>query len=303
MQRIKRFFTGVKALGAFGLILVICVGLIVASTLAFNIVWADSDYSYNAITKLMLLEDDLSYSIVNQNIEENYYVYSEGENAEEPLESFNEARVGVNSALDELQDDMEYELSDKEFALVGDISDAQQAYVTAFEGIKRIFNTQGRTWEDVEAQQAVAEQESGRLRNALQELIHEIEAARQTERQTIADDLQSTVRIGVISLILLPFLAIWAFGLASRVTQPVLTLTQAATAIAGDRFRAEELDEIHDRRDGLGQLARSLEHLAQTSQTREAELEAEINNLREQLHETRRRKFVPVSSPRDAEGA
>ncbi|MBN2389511.1 MAG: hypothetical protein JXR84_02225 [Anaerolineae bacterium] len=303
MQRIKRFFTGVKALGAFGLILLICIGLIVASTLAFNRVWADSDNIYNEGIKLMLLEDTVNYYVVNQIIEENYYVYTEGEYGEESLEFFNEAREEIDAALAELQDEMEYDLSDREFALVGDISDAQTTYMEAFEEIKHIFSTQGWTWDEIEAQRAVTQQESDVVRSALRELIYEIETARQTAMQTLESDLQSAIRTGAISLIFLPFLAIWAFGLASRITQPVLTLTQAATAITGDHFRPEVLDEIDGRHDRLGQLARALEHLAQTSQTREAEFEAEIGSLREQLHETRRRKFNPTFPGRDAESA
>ena len=303
MQRIKRFFTGVKALGAFGLILIICVGLIVASTLAFNSVWADSEGLYTEGIKLMLLEDDLNYYVVNQIIEENYYVYTEGEYGEESLEFFNEAHEEISAALAELQDALYNDLSDREFTLVGDISDAQTAYMEAFEEIKRIFSTQNWTWEEIEAQQAITKQESDTMRGALRELIYEAETARQTAMLILAGDLQSAIRTGVISLILLPFLAIWAFGLASRITQPILTLTQGATAIAGDHFRPEVLDEIDDRHDRLGQLARALEHLAQTSQTREAELEAEIGSLREQLHETRRRKFNPTFPGRDAESA
>ena len=303
MQRITQFFSGIKALGAFGLILIICVGLVIASTLGFMSVLGDTIDIYSESMKLILLEDTVSYYAVNQVIEENYYVYTEGEYGEESLEFFDEARTEINAALAELQDEDYHILSDREMALVGDISDAQQAYKEAFEDIKRTFSTSGWTWEDVEALQATTQQQTGTLRNTLRELIYEVETARQTALQTLADNLQGAIRTGVISLILLPFLAIWAFALASRITQPVLTLTQAATAIAGDHFRPEILDELLDRRDGLGRLAQALETLGNAAESREAALEAEIAGLREQLHETRRRKSALTFPRRDAESA
>lgn len=303
MQRIKRFFSGIKALGAFGLILIICVGLVIASTLGFMSVLGDTIDIYSESMKLILLEDTVSYYAVNQVIEENYYVYTEGEYGEESLEFFDEARTEINAALAELQDEDYHILSDREMALVGDISDAQQAYEEAFEDIKRTFSTSGWAWEDVEALQATTQQQTDTLLGALRELIYEVETTRQTALQTLSDNLQGAIRTGVISLILLPFLAIWAFGLASRITQPVLTLTQAATAITGDHFRPEILDELHDRRDGLGRLARVLETLGNAAEAREAALEAEIAGLREQLHETRRRKSALTFPKRDAESA
>lgn len=298
---VKKFFNALKSLGAFGIILIVCVGLIVASTLAFLSVWADTGEIYSQSMKLRLLEDTVSYYVVNQIIEENYYVYTEGEYGEESLEFFDEARAEIDAALAELQDEESYTLSDREWTLIGDIGDAQQTYQEAFAEIKRTFSTPGWTWEEIEALQADTKLQTDTLRNALRELIYAVETARQTALQTLAKNLQSAIRTGVISLILLPFLAIWAFGLASRITQPVLTLTHAATAISGDHFRPEILDELHDRRDGLGRLAQALEKLGNAAEAREAALEAEIANLREQLHETRHRKSALTFPTRDAE--
>lgn len=297
---VKKFFNALKSLGAFGLILIVCVGLIVASTLAFLSVWADTGEIYSQSMKLTLLEDKASYYAVNQVIEENYYVYTEGEYGEESLQFFAEARAEIDAALAELQDEETFTLSDREMALVADISEAQQAYQEAFEAIKRAFAS-NQTLEEIESLQADTKLQADTLRNALRALIYEAETSRQTALQTLAANLQSAIRTGVISLILLPFLAIWAFGLASRITQPVLTLTHAATAIAGDHFRPEILDELHDRRDGLGRLAKALEMLGNTAEAHEAALEAEIADLREQLHETRHRKSALTFPTRDAE--
>jgi len=296
---IKKFLYALKSLGAFGIILLICVIIIIGSTLAFRNVWSNSIYSETV--KLTILEDTVTYYVASQMIEENYFVYSEGEYAEESIATFNEARDEVNAALEELQE--LHTLSDRETTLVEEISVAQQDYEDSFNDIVNAIATPGWTWDEVTALQAVSDEQATVLRGALQDLIAEIETARQQAAQTLEADLQSAIRSGVISLMILPFLAIWAFALASRITQPVLTLSQAATAIAGDRFRPEVLDEILDRRDGLGQLAHALEHLADTAKSRESALETEIADLREQLHETRRRKFKPTFPTHDAESA
>lgn len=298
---VKKFFNALKSLGAFGIILLICVIIIVGSTLAFLNVWSNSIYSETI--KLTILEDKVKYYVASQMIEENYLVYSEGEYAEESIATFNEARDEVNAALDELQAQEMHTLSDREIALVEEISAAQQDYAQTFNDIVNTLAAPNWSWDDITALQTVADEQANVMRGALQNLIAVIEAARQEATQALETNLQSAIRGGVISLMILPFLAIWAFALASRVTQPVLTLTQAATAIAGDHFRPDVLEEILDRRDGLGQLARAMHHLASTSEAHETALEAEIADLREQLHETRRRKFKPTFPTPDAENA
>ncbi len=298
---VKRFFNAIKSLGAFGIILVICVIIIIGSTLAFMNVWGNTIYSET--TKLIILEDTVNYYVVSQMIEVNYYVYSEGEYAEESIAIFNEARDEINTALAELQAQETHILSDREITLVEEISAAQQAYEQTFNNIVDTIAAPDWTWDEVIELQAIADEQANILRGTLQDLIAEIETARHEAAQRLESNLQSAIRNGVITLMLLPFLAIWAFALASRITQPVLTLAQSAIATAGDQFRPELLEEVHDRRDGIGQLARALEHLAMTTEAHEADLEAEIAGLREQLHETRRRKFKPTFPTHDTESA
>ncbi len=300
MRRIKRFFTAIKALGAFGVILIICVVMIIGSTLAFMNVWADTVSIYNETMKLTVLEDTINYYVVNQMIEANYYVYTEGA-SEESLSLFNEARDKVNTALAELQAGEDYVLTDEELAFVDTMSTAQGDYEQNFEEIKATLATPEWTWDQILELQAAADEQTNILRSALRDLIFKVDTIRQEAAQTLAGHLQNATRNGVISLMLLPFLAIWAFARASRLTQPVLTLTQSAIAIAGNQYRSELLEEVLDRRDGLGQLARAVEHLAKTSTAREAAFEAEIAALREQLHETRRRKFKPTFPAPDTE--
>jgi hypothetical protein len=303
MRRIKKFFTAIKALGAFGIILIICVIMIIGSTLAFMNVWLDTTSIYTETMKLTLLEDTVNYSIANEMIEANYYIYTEGEYGEESLTFFTEARNEVDAALAELQSGENYFLTDEELAFVDTMHTAQQDYEQKFEEIKAVLATPDWTWDQILELQASADEQTTILRGALQDLISKIDTIRQEATQTLARHLQNATRNGVISLMFLPFLAIWAFARASRLTQPVLTLTQSAIAIAGDQYRPELLEEVQDRRDGLGQLARAMAHLADTSTAREATLEAEITDLREQLHETRRRKFKPTFPTHDAESA
>lgn len=298
---IKKFFNALKSLGAFGIILLICVIIIIGSTLAFLNVWSNTVYSETI--KLTILEDTVNYYVASQMIETNYFVYSEGEYAEESIAVFNEARDEVNAALEELRAQEIHTLSDREIALVEEIGAAQQEYEQTFNDIVDTIATPNWTWDEVMELQAVADEQANVLRGTLQDLIAEIEAARQEATQALESSLQSAIRGGVISLMLLPFLAIWAFALASRITQPVLTLAQSAIAIAGEQYRPELLEEVRERRDGLGQLAHAMEHLADTSKARESALEDEIAALREQLHETRRRKFKPTFPTHDAESA
>ena len=102
--------------------------------------------------------------------------------------------------------------------------------------------------------------------------------------------------VSIIGLIIFPLLAIWAFLLASRITHPILLMTNAIVAIEGNHYRPEYLGTIINHRDRLGLLARDLDQMATAISAREASLEEEIKNLREELQDVRQRKIMPSSA-------
>jgi hypothetical protein len=299
MHRIKNMFSTVKALGAYSIILAICVTISAVTTLASWRVWLHSESIYYKTIKLALLEDTLYYYMVNENSEANYYIYAE--DMQEPPEFLYEAREEITIALNELEMEEYGRLADEEFTFIDIIRTTQHNYEEAFEHIRSTMTTSDWTWDDITALQAEADSHTGALRSALQDWIFHVETARQEARQTLTASLLRATRYGISSLILLPFLALWAFARAGRITQPLLALTHSAIAIAGGHYHPALLEEFLDRSDQTGALARALDHLDNTATTRVAHLEAEIASLREQLHETRHRKFKPVRPARDAE--
>ena len=45
-----------------------------------------------------------------------------------------------------------------------------------------------------------------------------------------AQDVQQSIKVGLIGLVLFPLLAVWAFLVAGRITQPLLSLSNAVMA-------------------------------------------------------------------------
>lgn len=69
-------------------------------------------------------------------------------------------------------------------------------------------------------------------------------------------------------------------------------LTAAAAALEAGQYDARSIDEVAQRSDALGQLARVFQRMANEVQSREEKLKAEVHELRIQIDETRRAREV-----------
>ena len=93
------------------------------------------------------------------------------------------------------------------------------------------------------------------------------------------------IRSGLVGLGGLAVLILVVSFIARRLGQPLLGLTQAATAIEQGNFREDTLGRLPERRDELGGLARSFQTMARHIQAREQSL-AELNqNLEKTVSE------------------
>ena len=76
--------------------------------------------------------------------------------------------------------------------------------------------------------------------------------------------------------------------LARRVTEPVARLTAAAAAMEAETFAPDDLSDVVERTDELGQLARVFQNMAREVYAREQHLKQQIHELRIEVNETRK---------------
>jgi methyl-accepting chemotaxis protein len=299
MQRISKLFTAVKSLGAFGIILLLSVAIIVWSRLSVYALKAPLTEVYGQAYKQGLLADAQSY-LLEQRVNESSLVACRGECNEERkglvLSRHRQASDEFTKTLTELTEKWGHAISPKEAAAIDALGLAQGEYRQTFDEIANA--AEAGDWSRVEDLQEISSRETAAMDNQFDALIFDAEIAIMRAVQEGIEGVQWAILAAAISLILLPILAVWAFVVASRITQPILTLTNAVVAIAGDQFRPEHLRDVSDRNDDLGRLSQALEQLAETTKNREQALRQEMRELREQLYEARRRKRLPTSPGR-----
>ncbi|MFM7224502.1 MAG: HAMP domain-containing protein, partial [Actinomycetota bacterium] len=103
--------------------------------------------------------------------------------------------------------------------------------------------------------------------------------------------LADRIRIALLAVSLVT-LAL-ALLVARRLTRPVRTLTLAAQSIEADQdFATEELERVGRARDDLGRLARVFARMAEQVFTREKQLRAQVQALKVEIDQERRKKDV-----------
>ncbi len=98
-------------------------------------------------------------------------------------------------------------------------------------------------------------------------------------------------QISVLILTLFPLLALASFIAISRVTEPILRLSNAASAIGGNHYEADLLADVTPKRSSIGELATAVGRLGVLLAEREAALRDEAVQLEEQIVQTRERRL------------
>jgi methyl-accepting chemotaxis protein len=150
----------------------------------------------------------------------------------------------------------------------------------------------GNHEEAIRLSNEVSSEKLERVHEQVEDMVYHGETVLQSEVEEVDQEIRTSIFTGVFGLILFPVLAVWAFVVSSRMTMPFLTLTNAASAIAGNRFRPELLGSLMERQDGLGLLARSLEKTAYQVQARQSTMQVEVEQLANQLQEKKVRRLI-----------
>jgi hypothetical protein len=111
------------------------------------------------------------------------------------------------------------------------------------------------------------------------------------------DHVRATIRhqlelAAVVAAFVLAIGLLTSVILSRRVTEPVAQITAAAAAIEAETFEPENLSDVAQRTDELGQLARVFQRMAREVYAREQRLKQQIQELRIEVNEARKAQQV-----------
>jgi hypothetical protein len=287
MQRMHRLFNALGSLGSLGIILLLGVLIITISAGSYLMVFDPIADVYFSMLRLDHLKDEVEFSVLEQALYTGYYTdfYEE-----EYLGWAQEAGTWLDEALAYYQSEEDFDVLPEQTALIVRMEQVQAEQ----EALLNDLATAVTAGDDETVERLRHSSASGTA-----ELIEHVTSLVFMERMALTAGMEQVrqrvtmaVVSGVGSLVVLPLLAVAAFGIAGRMARPILALSTALTALGGGQYRPELLAETVRRRDRWGELARAIEALAAETSAQEVALRQEVEELRKDLHASRRRKIV-----------
>lgn len=298
----KKLFAPIKALGTLGwlgVIILLMAGVIEFASFSQGSVPFDTEMEN--VYALTELEGNISQRLGAMQTSESFYVYSrEYElDAQSHLDDALAEDAAIGEALAEMADygyfePVEYE--DEELdstytmdALVAEFNDLRSAHRATFDQIVAAYDAG-----DLESAWALEEEaayQNDELNAKLKELIDWMEEDRLYAAMEFPSDANIGVQWAAIGFAVVIVLGLLGYQRISATTRPLSDLANATTAIGGDQYRPELLDGLLKKGGPAGKLARALDELAAGVQARDAGLKNEIESLRAQLYESRRKRL------------
>lgn len=133
--------------------------------------------------------------------------------------------------------------------------------------------------------------ENDTLDKALRNIIANVEQDRVNANRAFPEDINQSIYIATGGLVATLLLSLVGYQLISSAVRPLKSLRNTITAMEGDQYRPEMQADLLKKRGPAGELARALDQLAREIQQRDAGLKTEIENLRQALFESRRRRL------------
>ena len=302
----KNLIRSLFSMGCLGWIfLLMAVAILIGSFAAVsNLISFDT--TWQRVDALAVLEDQVSTHLREMQLSELYYTYAldYGLTPGDELDGVAGHADQVEQSLDDLvadghfSADMDY--VEEEIGLFNDFRTLLGQHRQAFEQMVQTYES-GDAAATVEGLIAIQE-ENGEMQGMLDELIADLDADRLEAAQAFPEEISFAILGAGAALIAVLLLALVGYRSITLLTEPVVDLTNAVIAIGGDQYRPELLGRMLKQGGPPGRFARALDAFAQAIERRDASLKQEIDGLREQLYESRRRR-LKISTPDRQEGA
>jgi hypothetical protein len=296
----KNLIRSLFSMGCLGwifmfMVLAIFVGSFAAisNLIAFDTIW-------QRIDALATLEDQVSTHLREMQLSELYYTYNLdygldlGENLDEVAGHADQIDQGLDDLVagGHFSADMGY--GEEEIGLFNDFRTLLVQHRQGFEQMAQAYES-GDAAATIEGLIAIQE-ENGELQGMLDELIADLDADRLEAAQAFPEEISFAILGASVALVAVLLLALVGYRAITLLTEPVVDLTNAVVAIGGDQYRPELLGRMLKQGGPPGRFARALDAFAQAIERRDASLKQEIDGLREQLYESRRRR-LKISTP------
>lgn len=290
MKKISLFLKSIFSLGVLGLIILLMAGLLLAAgvlQLASPLV--------DSIGQILLIdafENVLGYQLGELQIQEGYTLFylEYGFDADETVALAAEADAFIDDLFLQMEDDdaffgifAEEEISQ----MVDDFNQLRKEHRQTF---ARLVEAYASGDDPVPLITQLQEENM-----ALKYTLHQITILLKQGWLDIQSELPASLNVLILlisaMLVVLLFTGLAGYLLVSARLRPINQLTNAITAIGGDRYQDEMLATLANRHDAAGRLARALAAFAHHLEEKTAGQKEEVRQLRQALFESRRRRL------------
>lgn len=294
MKPIPTFFKALISFGWLGVIILLMLGLMGAAF--FGQSSAAFDGAQEQMNVLNGLEDDVKVSLQRMMLQE-AYVISGIKNQIQLEEDFSALAIATDGEISASLQSLEEQQAFSGELIYGWVltnelkafNDLRVTHHQTFQALLAAY--QANDVESINNLQDQIETENSDLISALDELIVQVEQGRRVALDEFPADANWGIKITAGALVGTLLLALAGYLVISQHTHPLIALRSAVIAIAGGQYRPELLGPALKTRGNLGTLARTLDALHTSLQQHGASKRAEIERLRRELYESRRRRL------------
>lgn len=294
MNHIIAFIKAHLALGWLGIVLLLMAGIVIAA--GFFPQNNSIDSAMNRLDALTLLENDVQDELDWMKLNEAYFVFSllydeqsNGEYLAEVTAAHAEMAASIQALRDEyFRPGVDY--SAQSLDLMEGFDRLRIAHQSSFQTLVDASSV-GASAADIQSQYIAAEAEYDAIDDQLSLMIQTLEEERLQYLQRFPSEVTRSILVfsgGILAVILL---GLWGYRLLYRYTEPLPILRNAVLAISGDCYRPELLVDLIRKPGPAGEAARSLHALGTYRQAHEKSQKDEIERLRQELYESRRKRL------------
>jgi hypothetical protein len=294
MKSIATFFKALISLGWLGVVILLMAGLMGAAFFSQSL--SAFDGVQEQMSVLNGLEDEVKVSLRWMMLQEAYAIFS-SKHSIPPEEDFASQAVASDGEISASLQSLENQRAFSGELIYGvDLTNELKVFNDLRATHRQTFQTlldayQANNEESINKLQDQIEAENSGLILALDDLIVQAEQGRLAALNEFPADVNWGVRMTAGALVGNLLLALIGYLVISQRMHPLIALRSTVIAIAGGQYRPELLGMILKTRGSPGKLARALDALHTSLQQHGAGKRAEIERLRHELYESRRRRL------------
>lgn len=302
MNKIKQTLNRIRILGGFGLILILAMTILGVAIYQLTMIKNQVDeIQVDGYKSFLLLE--LEYYFIETELTERLYVLYQDEAYLDNFE-YSDSELEYNIA-NYLYTVLTNEIFKGSAELLGEFFEENIDEIESFEVLEelneswiQIRKNSNNIVTSVDSGEMTIEKlnqiilEENELDELLRNMVFESEIVKRIAVEKGVNLVERSSLIVIGGMILFPFLSIWAYFIASRLTNPLLGITNAIMAAGGSHYNSDMLEETIHRPDGIGELSQAVDAMVAAAEERENHLKAELLELTAELREDRKHKLT-----------